>query len=339
MKLTVYLSYIGITAFKKIKISTFEKNHISNLLPFLDENDIQHSVHDLISIKNINAYCEFLKWCAFSTVSQVTFRKIETDGVSKTLSVYDEALALFVFQDKYMFWRDDYMESTRQPDDTSASDAEDGGSEDSEPPEQEARTPRYTSGTTRAWGTDALEKFNELCASISGQRSLEEYAEVEKEVKRRWFEIDDTGSRKKRKALERMRLQLENRPCTAIDEPGDKVFSMEEIKKRKIVNIGSVVTKYNINFTNQSRFKQEKEARQLKILQLREKQAKLEEMKKKREEQKRALERQSEELQRTREDLEKEESEMVAEDRSSPVEGEEDESQQMPGLTSTGIAL
>ncbi len=328
--------FIGITAFKKIKISTFEKNHISNLLPFLDEDDIEHSVHDLISIKNMNAYCEFLKWCAFCTVSQVTFRKMETDGVSKTLSVYDEALALFVFQDKYMYWRDDYIESARQPDETSASDAEEESSEDSEPTDQEARTPRYTSGTTRAWGTDALKKFNELCASISGQRSLEEYEEVEKEVKRRWFEIDDTGSRKKRKALERMRLQLENRSCTSIDEPDDKVFSKEEIKKRRIVNIGSVVTKYNINFTNQSRFKQEKEARRLKILQLREKQANLEEMKKKREEQERALERQSEEIQRTREDLEREESELVADGRSSD---EEDETQELPGITATGIDL
>ena len=35
-----------------------------------------------------------------------------------------------------------------------------------------------------------------------------------------------------------------------------------------MVNIGSVVTKYNINFTDQSRFRQEKEARQFKILEL-----------------------------------------------------------------------
>jgi len=62
----------------------------------------------------------------------------------------------------------------------------------------------------------------------------------------------------------------------------------------------------------------------------------LEEMKKKREEQERALERQSEEIQRTREDLEREESELVADGRSSD---EEDETQQLPGITATGIAL
>ena len=298
------------------------------MLPFLEDDDIEHSVHDLISIKHINAYCEFLKWCAFCTVSQVTFRKIETDGVRKSLSVYDEALALFVFKDKYTYWRDDYLESTRQEEEDAGTHAEEGNDSENIEQEQEARTPRYTSGTTRAWGSDALKKFNELCASVSSQRSLDEYENVEKEVRRKWLEIDDTGSSKKRKALERMRLQLENRPCNSSDEPDDKVFSMEEIKKRKMVNIGSVVTKYNIDLTNQSRFRQEKEARRLKILQLREKQARLEEMRKKKEEQERELARQSEEIQKTREDLERDELEIDGE-----VEGE----QQMPGLTSTSV--
>jgi hypothetical protein len=87
-------------------------------------------------------------------------------------------------------------------------------------------------------------------------------------VKKRWFEIDDGGNRRKRKALELMRLQLENRASNDDLITSDRVFSIDEIKKRKMVNIGSVVTKYNINFTDQSRFRQEKEARQLKILEL-----------------------------------------------------------------------
>ena len=64
--------------------------------------------------------------------------------------------------------REDYIESTRQPEEPGASD-EESGSENSEPV-KEAKTPRYTSGTIRAWGSDALKKFNELCASISSQR-------------------------------------------------------------------------------------------------------------------------------------------------------------------------
>ena len=224
-------------------------------------------------MKNIRAYCEFLKWCAFSTVSQVAFRKIEQEGVNTCLSVYDEALALFVFRDKYKFWRADYVETSKQPSSTGSTEEEGSGEENNSDTtggtEVQDITPRYTAGTSKAWGSDAIEAFNELCASISSQRrSLEEYNKVLRMVKKRWFEIDDGGNRRKRKALELMRLQLGNRAASDDLITSDKVFSINEMKRRKMVNIGSVVTKYNINFTDQSRFRQEKEARQLKILEL-----------------------------------------------------------------------
>ena len=149
------------------------------------------------------------------------------------------------------------------------------------------------------WGNNAIEAFNELCASVSSQRSsLDEYNKVLHMVKKRWFEIDDGGNRRKRKALELMRLQLENRASNDDLITSDRVFSIDEIKKRKMVNIGSVVTKYNINFTDQSRFRQEKEARQLKILELQANKAALAEKRK-------ALEREAEELRRKEAGLEK----------------------------------
>ena len=295
-------------AFKKIKIVQFEKKHISNLLPFLDENDIEHSVHDLISVKNIRAYCEFLKWCAFSTVSQVAFRKIEQEGVDSCLSVYDEALALFIFRDKYKFWRADYVETSKQPSSTGDTGAEGSGEEEDSDTSRETEvqdiTPRYTAGTSKAWGNNAIEAFNELCASVSSQRSsLEEYKKVLRMVKKRWFEIDDGGNRRKRKALELMRLQLENRSANNDQITSDRVFSINEIKRRKMMNIGSVVTKYNINFTDQTRFRQEKEARRLKILELQASKAELAEKRI-------ALDRETEELRQKEAGLEKDSEEL-----------------------------
>ena len=172
-------------------------------------------------MKNIRAYCEFLKWCAFSTVSQVTFRKIEQEGVDSCLSVYDEALALFVFRDKYKFWRADYVETSKQPSSTGSTEEEGSGEEDNSDTsgtEVQDITPRYTAGTSKAWGNNAIEAFNELCASISSQRSsLEEYNKVLRMVKKRWFEIDDGGNRRKRKALELMRLQTNKQTNSMIN--------------------------------------------------------------------------------------------------------------------------
>ena len=254
-------------------------------------------------MKNIRAYCEFLKWCAFSTVSQVAFRKIEQEGVNTCLSVYDEALALFVFRDKYKFWRADYVETSKQPSSTDSTEEEGSGEENNSDTtggtEVQDITPRYTAGTSKAWGSDAIEAFNELCASISSQRrSLGEYNKVLRMVKKRWFEIDDGGNRRKRKALELMRLQLGNRAASDDLITSDKVFSINEMKRRKMVNIGSVVTKYNINFTDQSRFRQEKEARQLKILELQANKAALAEKRI-------ALEREAEKLRQEEAGLEK----------------------------------
>ena len=259
-------------------------------------------------MKNIRAYCEFLKWCAFSTVSQVAFRKIEQEGVNTCLSVYDEALALFVFRDKYKFWRADYVETSKQPSSTGSTEEEGSGEENNSDTtggtEVQDITPRYTAGTSKAWGSDAIEAFNELCASISSQRrSLEEYNKVLRMVKKRWFEIDDGGNRRKRKALELMRLQLGNRAASDDLITSDKVFSINEIKRRKMVNIGSVVTKYNINFTDQSRFRQEKEARQLKILELQANKAALAEKRI-------ALEREAEKLRREEAGLAKDSEEL-----------------------------
>jgi hypothetical protein len=259
-------------------------------------------------VKNIRAYCEFLKWCAFSTVSQVAFRKIEQEGVNTCLSVYDEALALFVFRDKYKFWRADYVETSKQPSSTDSTEEEGSGEENNSDTtggtEVQDITPRYTAGTSKAWGSDAIEAFNELCASISSQRrSLEEYNKVLRMVKKRWFEIDDGGNRRKRKALELMRLQLGNRAASDDLITSDKVFSINEMKRRKMVNIGSVVTKYNINFTDQSRFRQEKEARQLKILELQANKAALAEKRI-------ALEREAEKLRREEAGLEKDSEEL-----------------------------
>ena len=259
-------------------------------------------------MKNIRAYCEFLKWCAFSTVSQVAFRKIEQEGVNTCLSVYDEALALFVFRDKYKFWRADYVETSKQPSSTGSTEEEGSGEENNSDTtggtEVQDITPRYTAGTSKAWGSDAIEAFNELCASISSQRrSLEEYNKVLRMVKKRWFEIDDGGNRRKRKALELMRLQLGNRAASDDLITSDKVFSINEMKRRKMVNIGSVVTKYNINFTDQSRFRQEKEARQLKILELQANKAALAEKRI-------ALEREAEKLRREEAGLAKDSEEL-----------------------------
>ena len=259
-------------------------------------------------MKNIRAYCEFLKWCAFSTVSQVAFRKIEQEGVNTCLSVYDEALALFVFRDKYKFWRADYVETSKQPSSTGSTEEEGSGEENNSDTtggtEVQDITPRYTAGTSKAWGSDAIEAFNELCASISSQRrSLEEYNKVLRMVKKRWFEIDDGGNRRKRKALELMRLQLGNRAASDDLITSDKVFSINEMKRRKMVNIGSVVTKYNINFTDQSRFRQEKEARQLKILELQANKAALAEKRI-------ALEREAEKLRQEEAGLEKDSEEL-----------------------------
>jgi len=259
-------------------------------------------------VKNIRAYCEFLKWCAFSTVSQVAFRKIEQEGVNTCLSVYDEALALFVFRDKYKFWRADYVETSKQPSSTGSTEEEGSGEENNSDTtggtEVQDITPRYTAGTSKAWGSDAIEAFNELCASISSQRrSLEEYNKVLRMVKKRWFEIDDGGNRRKRKALELMRLQLGNRAASDDLITSDKVFSINEMKRRKMVNIGSVVTKYNINFTDQSRFRQEKEARQLKILELQANKAALAEKRI-------ALEREAEKLRREEAGLAKDSEEL-----------------------------
>ena len=259
-------------------------------------------------MKNIRAYCEFLKWCAFSTVSQVAFRKIEQEGVNTCLSVYDEALALFVFRDKYKFWRADYVETSKQPSSTGSTEEEGSGEENNSDTtggtEVQDITPRYTAGTSKAWGSDAIEAFNELCASISSQRrSLGEYNKVLRMVKKRWFEIDDGGNRRKRKALELMRLQLGNRAASDDLITSDKVFSINEIKRRKMVNIGSVVTKYNINFTDQSRFRQEKEARQLKILELQANKAALAEKRI-------ALEREAEKLRREEAGLAKDSEEL-----------------------------
>ena len=259
-------------------------------------------------MKNIRAYCEFLKWCAFSTVSQVAFRKIEQEGVNTCLSVYDEALALFVFRDKYKFWRADYVETSKQPSSTGSTEEEGSGEENNSDTtggtEVQDITPRYTAGTSKAWGSDAIEAFNELCASISSQRrSLEEYNKVLRMVKKRWFEIDDGGNRRKRKALELMRLQLGNRAASDDLITSNKVFSINEMKRRKMVNIGSVVTKYNINFTDQSRFRQEKEARQLKILELQANKAALAEKRI-------ALEREAEKLRREEAGLAKDSEEL-----------------------------
>ena len=258
-------------------------------------------------MKNIRAYCEFLKWCAFSTVSQVAFRKIEQEGVDTCLSVYDEALALFVFRDKYKYWRADYVETSKQPSSTGSTEEEGSGEEDNSDTsgtEVQDITPRYTAGTSKAWGNNAIEAFNELCASISSQRSsLEEYNKVLRMVKKRWFEIDDGGNRRKRKALELMRLQLENRVVSDDLITSDKVFSINEIKRRKMVNIGSVVTKYNITFTDQSRFREEKEARRLKILELQANKAALAERRI-------ALEKEAEELRQKEAGLEKDSEEL-----------------------------
>jgi len=222
--------------------------------------------------------------------------------------VYDEALALFVFRDKYKFWRADYVETSKQPSSTGSTEEEGSGEENNSDTtggtEVQDITPRYTAGTSKAWGSDAIEAFNELCASISSQRrSLEEYNKVLRMVKKRWFEIDDGGNRRKRKALELMRLQLGNRAASDDLITSDKVFSINEMKRRKMVNIGSVVTKYNINFTDQSRFRQEKEARQLKILELQANKAALAEKRI-------ALEREAEKLRREEAGLAKDSEEL-----------------------------
>ena len=227
--LTLILKFI--IAFKDIKILPFEKNHLSNLLPFLKGKD-EHSVHDLISVKNINAYCEFLKWCAISTVAQKDFRRIEHDGVDKCLTIYDEALAIFVFMDKYKYWRAIQKEAATQPSCTD-DEADESGEDNSDTSEfhTERVLPRFTTGTSKAWSDEAVKFFNELCGSISSQQKLGEYSEVLRMVKRQWFTIDDGGNCRKRRAVELMRLQLENRLASDCGGLNDKVFSEEVIRK------------------------------------------------------------------------------------------------------------
>ena len=67
-----------------------------------------------------------------------------------------------------------------------------------------------------------------------------------------------------------MRLQLESQKASDYG-PNDVVFSPKVVKKKQAVTIGSVVTKYNITLTDDSRFKMEQRARQLRVMRLQKK--------------------------------------------------------------------
>ena len=247
-------------AFKANGLETFEQEHFSNLLPFLDKSD-EHSLHDLISVTNIKAYYEFLKWCAFGTVSQVKFRKIEHDGVDKCLTIYDEALAIFALVDKYRYWRADYMMTVdhQNAGPPSLAQLAEGEEARSDTCHQGKVTPKFSTGTTKAWSAKAVDYFNMLCASIAHQRKQPEYDEVLKLVQKNWLKIDEGGNYKKRKAIEMMKLQLMNKRPKGLSN--DKVFSSEKMKESRVDNVGSVVTKYNIDLTDSSVFEKEKALR------------------------------------------------------------------------------
>lgn len=58
------------------------------------------------------------------------------------------------------------------------------------------------------------------------------------------------GNSKKRKALEMMRLQLDKNHHDVGMSSSDKVFSQDVMKRKRVANVGSVVTKYNITLTD-----------------------------------------------------------------------------------------
>ena len=103
---------------------------------------------------------------------------------------------MFVFIDKYKYWRADHNKAATQLTNTTSAE------EDSDTSEVwlEQVKPKYTTGTSKAWSPKAIGAFNNLCGSILSQRSLEGYGEVLELVKKRWFQIHNVGNRRKRRA-------------------------------------------------------------------------------------------------------------------------------------------
>ena len=122
-------------------------------------------------------------------MAQKDFRKIEHDGVKTCLTIYDEALAVFVCMDKYKYWSADHKEAATQPTDTIAEGDDSDEVDVSHTSDLPLKTifPKYTTGTSKAWSDLAVTVFNNLCGSISSQRSLDGYGEVLELVKKRWF--------------------------------------------------------------------------------------------------------------------------------------------------------